>query len=955
MIGGPLGRAGATAQNALEIARFGGLETGEGGSPYTVVSEASGFRLRHYFPAEPPGPAVLLIPPLMLDAEVYDVLGTCGVSALRQAGLDPWVVDFGRPEQVDAGLERGVEDHVLAVDGAINLVRQTTGRTVHVAGYSQGGMFAFQATALRRDDAVASIVAFGSAVDVRAAAPFGLSPDAMAAVAGAMARGPLAGTTVPAWASRLAFQVIDPAKTVRKRIDFIRRLHDREALLPSERSRRFLDQDGYVSWPGPAVADLMRDAILHNRMLQGGLVVDGRAVSLADLTVPILAVVGAVDNFTPPAAARGIARAAPTAPTFELEVPAGHFGLVVGSKAAERVWPAVVQWVRWHEDGGSAPRAVRRIDPDPRVVTTTDDAAGAGLLLGAGASAAKTVAGTVVAGVRGARGLLGAAQTSLPALGRLDAIDCDTRISMSLLFAEHADRRPDVPAVLFDDRAHTYAQADRRISNVAAGLLSVGVRQGERVALLMETRPSAFVLIAALNRIGAVAVFLRPDGDPTLELSLSGADRVVADPEHLDAARSLGAADVLALGGGGKDRHLGEGVRDMERIDPDAVVPPSWYTPDPGLARDEAFVLFAGVGAGTRVLPITNGRWALSAFGTASAAALGEGDTLYTATPLHHSSTLLMTVGGAVAAGARVALSSGYEPGRFWAEVRRYGVTVASYTWTMLRDVADAPPDPAERHHGVRLLIGSGMPAGLWERVAARFAPARIVEFYASAAGAAVLVNLDGAKPGSVGRPLPGAPAVRVVAWDLSQDRLVIGDDGLGRLAPPDEPGMLVTRTPPGGEGRPGVVRNVLERGDAWTVSGDLIRRDGDGDLWLVGPVAQLVRTAAGPVAGARAQGALGRLAQVDLAVAHPLPDREGDEMLAVALTLRDGARLAKRAVVDALADVPEAERPKVVHVREELPMSRTYRPNARALACPDEVGEIVLDRRGRAKTPAPA
>ena len=35
---GPVQRAGALAQNALEVARFGGLETGEDASPYEVIA-----------------------------------------------------------------------------------------------------------------------------------------------------------------------------------------------------------------------------------------------------------------------------------------------------------------------------------------------------------------------------------------------------------------------------------------------------------------------------------------------------------------------------------------------------------------------------------------------------------------------------------------------------------------------------------------------------------------------------------------------------------------------------------------------------------------------------------------------------------------------------------------------------------------------------------------------------
>ncbi|MGB2742997.1 MAG: hypothetical protein WBC28_00840, partial [Candidatus Microthrix parvicella] len=43
-------RIGAAAQNAMEVARFGGLETDEVPSPFEVTYEHRTYRLRRYFP-----------------------------------------------------------------------------------------------------------------------------------------------------------------------------------------------------------------------------------------------------------------------------------------------------------------------------------------------------------------------------------------------------------------------------------------------------------------------------------------------------------------------------------------------------------------------------------------------------------------------------------------------------------------------------------------------------------------------------------------------------------------------------------------------------------------------------------------------------------------------------------------------------------------------------------------
>jgi putative long chain acyl-CoA synthase len=391
---------------------------------------------------------------------------------------------------------------------------------------------------------------------------------------------------------------------------------------------------------------------------------------------------------------------------------------------------------------------------------------------------------------------------------------------------------------------------------------------------------------------------------------------------------------VLVLGGGAQPRALGGGLIDMERIDPAAVDVPAWYHPNPGRAGDLAFILFSGFGARTRVNRVTNGRWAVAAFGTASSAALSKADTVYAVTPIYHPSGLLMSIGGAVAGGARLALAKGFDPQTYWEEVRRYGVTVGSYTWTMLRALVERPPDRSERHHPVRLFVGAGMPRGLWGRVEERFAPARVLELYASTEGEAVLVNVAGTKRGAAGRPLPGSAELRLAAYDAEGGRLREGNDGFALPCPRGEAGMLLARERPGfAVAADSPLRGVFARDDAWLSTGDLFRRDHDGDFWRVGDVRALIRTADGPVAPLRISEALGELDAVDLAVAYGVRPRGTAAQIAVAaVTQRRRATLTAADVARGLRGLLAHERPQVVHVVREIPLTTSYRPLATSL-----------------------
>ena len=180
----PVERLMATAQNGLEVLRLGGLETGNSPSPSQTVESVPMYKLRRYFPPDSrpghahAGPPVLLVHPMMMSANMWDVTREDGaVGILHAAGLDPWVIDFGSPDEVEGGMRRNLADHIVALSEALDPTAEITGQDVHLVGYSQGGMFCYQAAAYRRSKSIASIVTFGSPVDTLAALPMGLPPN----------------------------------------------------------------------------------------------------------------------------------------------------------------------------------------------------------------------------------------------------------------------------------------------------------------------------------------------------------------------------------------------------------------------------------------------------------------------------------------------------------------------------------------------------------------------------------------------------------------------------------------------------------------------------------------------------------------------------------------------------------------------------------------------------------
>jgi putative long chain acyl-CoA synthase len=941
---GPIRRVVATAQNGLEVVRLGGLETDLTTSPFEVVERRPMYRLRRYFPDTDPaevGPPIVLVPPMMMSADVYDVTRDQGaVGILHEMGIDPWVVDFGSPDTEEGGWDRNLADHIVAISEIIDKVRAHTGRDVHLSGYSQGGMFAYQAAAYRRSRNIASLITFGSPVDTLAGLPFGIPAGFASDAAAFLADHVFNRLAVSGWMARTGFQLLDPVKTLKSRLEFLRQLHDREALLPREQQRRFLATEGWVAWSGPAVAELLKQFIVHNRMMTGGFVIKDRVVSLAELTCPIMAFVGEVDDIGQPLAVRGIRRAAPRANVYESTLRVGHFGLVVGSAAAAHTWPTTGEWVRWNEGMGPKPSTVDLMRYDEhfgsetgvsisdRIIHTVASVAEVGVGVGKG------ITGFASGAVRGTVELSGEATRALPRLARLGQMQPHTQISLSRLLAEQRRKAPNGECFLFDNRVHTYEAVNQRIDNVVRGLISAGVRPAAHVGVVMETRPSALAVIAALSRLGAVAVLLPPGREIHTAIRIDGVERIVTDPENLDAALATGM-QVLVLGGGdlrSLDVEPGSNVVDLEQIDPESVALPGWYRPDPGLARELAFIICSESNGHWETKQITNYRWALSAFGTASAADLDRGDTVYCIAPLHHSSSLLAAVGGAVAGGSRIALSKGLDAERFTEEVQRYGVTVVSYTWTMMREILDAESLDLLGNYPIRLFLGSGMPQGLWRRTTECFAPAKVLEFYASTEGDVVLANVAGAKIGCKGRPLPGSAEVRLAAYDPISGRLLEDDRGFVRECADNEVGLLLGKAGVHGEMSGVAMRGIFAAGDAWIATENLFRRDADGDYWLVDHKKTVITTARGPVFTQPIVDALAAVDRIDLAVAYGI-EVGGSTLAVAAFTLRDGRPPRLADVAEAIEALPFGWRPDIVHAVDTIPLGSSFRPNADGLS----------------------
>ena len=945
-----------SAANALRLLRQGRIAAPYS-APYEVAHQSPTYRLRHYtwatterLDAPHLAEAILLVPPLMITAEVYDISPELSaVQMLRKHGVDPWVVDFGAPEREERGLERTLDDHILAVADAVRRVAAATGHAVHLAGYSQGGMFAYQAAAFLRSEHLASVVTFGSPVDIRRALPVPIH-DAVAEkvlqVAKQAADWPLARISgLPGALTRSAFKVLSARREVGQVMELFSLLADEEALARREPKRRFLNGEGFVAWPGPALRQFLEDVVANNRMTRGGLVIQGRPVTLADIEVPVLSFVGLRDDLVQAAAVRGIHKAAPRAEVYEWAVPAGHFGLVVGSVAVSTIWPGVVAWLRWRHGLGELPEGPSR-GPGrrrPRKATSLGFYDQSAALL----DQLWKRLGDVSAEMGD---VLDAMRFEIPRLARLKKLgEEDTPLSLGRSLREQAEAMPDAPFFLWGDRAWSWREVDLRVDRLVHALAEAGVRTGDVVALLSGNHPDLLALIGACNRLGAIAALLPSEarGRSLIHaLQTSGAVTLVCSAQRLDRAIAT-TPRVPVFRFGDSEDPLPLGVVDLETLGaPDRGLPEGIRL-DQGQPGDVALLLFT---SGTTGLPkaarITNRRWATAALGAAAACRLTPADTVLVTLPLQHATGLLLGVGGAIMGGCRLALSPRFSAQTFWPYVRRHGVTVVFYVGEMLRFLVQQPSETGEGYHPVRLFAGNGCRPEVWRALLARFGPLRVLEFYGSTEGNVALANLRGAKIGSVGRPLPGQDEPFLAQLDDDLEQVVRDDQGRVVPATPGEGGLLLARVrddhplarfegytdPSATENK--LVRDVVAQGDLWFNTGDLLRRDDDGDYWFLDRLGDTYRFRGYNVATEEVASVLHEVDGVAEAVVYgiTLPDTEGKVGMA-AILLHKGASLDTDALAQTLQQhLPNPAHPRFLRVVQRLAKTQTHKQVRRDL-----------------------
>ncbi len=452
---------------------------------------------------------------------------------------------------------------------------------------------------------------------------------------------------------------------------------------------------------------------------------------------------------------------------------------------------------------------------------------------------------------------------------------------------EAARRAPGALAVVDrDGGALAYGELDHRAGRIARGLQRSGIGAGDLVAVVLRNAADSVALLHAIWRIGAAALPLHlawGDAERRAGIESAGGVARVIDEERSIAELARASA--------------AEGVSSGASRGPEALA---------------ARVLTSGSTASPRAVPVTHGNLEASAAAVIERLELRPTDRWFTSLSLGHIGGLAL-LHRAAFTGCALITEDGFDAGRLAQRIDAGDVTHAALVPVMLSRLLDergqlAPPP------SLRCLLVGGAPLlpPLLERaldlgypVALTYGLTEATSQVATAPPARVR-----AKPGTVGRPLAG------VEVRIHPGSGVVGEGGgeirvRGRTVPSE---LLV-----GG----------------WLRTGDLGRRDTEGDLWITGRIADRIITGGVSVSPAEVESVLvGHSAVREVAV-FGAPDPEWGERVVALVVPEDRAQPpGLPALLDYVRPrLAPAKRPREVRIAAEVPRTATGKLDRTRLA----------------------
>jgi crotonobetaine/carnitine-CoA ligase len=466
----------------------------------------------------------------------------------------------------------------------------------------------------------------------------------------------------------------------------------------------------------------------------------------------------------------------------------------------------------------------------------------------------------------------------------VDAVPARPR-SLAALVRDAAQAWPERIGMVFDEgpTSLTFTDLDVRSDVICRALSDIGVRPGERVAVMLRNRPEFPLTWFGLAKLGAAMVPMNvyyKANDAAYILSHSQATAVVTQEEFLPLLRQV----IDSLDGPRPRIVCVDDVDDLEVVLLDSR-PGAHPLPPVDIARcfPETTVNIqytSGTTGAPKGCVLSQFYWTRLARTVATTPpGLSETDVLLTAQPFYYMDPQWNTC-VALHTGARLVVLDRFHPSTFWDRVREHGVTFFYCLGMMPAAMLRMPESPADRDHEVRFISCSAIPKNLHATLEDRWGAPWFEAFGMTETGSGTRL-LPAHHDENVGLGCIGLP-------NADREARVLDPDG--RPVPRGTQGELVFRGP-------GMMDAYFADPDAtsaafrdgWFHTGDIVYQDPSGLIYYIGRTKDSIRRSGENIAASEVEQVLMEHPAVAAAACIPVPDDLRGEEVKAYLVLANG------------------------------------------------------------------
>lgn len=496
--------------------------------------------------------------------------------------------------------------------------------------------------------------------------------------------------------------------------------------------------------------------------------------------------------------------------------------------------------------------------------------------------------------------------------------DCFTEVEAATrtiggMWLRALEQGPDRPFLRFGDERLSVRQMHQRVLRWARELDRLGVKRGAPVALLMRNCPDYVALLIAIGGTGRLAVPINAELIGELlayPITDAGAQLLVVDAERMPTVEALRLSPdinvVIAEQNAGRldlplppgaEEAFADTVRSVRRSDPSVVLYTSGTTgPPKGAVLAQEYYAFLG--------------WS-----SASSNGFMDDDVVFVVLPLFHINAQA-SLFGAILSGVELALEPRFSASTFWQRVHETGATHLSLIGMIGNVLLKRPASEFVPGHRVRLAIMVPAPEPV-EEFESRFHVSVVSNAYGMTEAPVCPPSRTGrAKPGFIGQATPYFEMALV-----DDDDELLGDEQVGEIViRPRLPNIIFREY----LGKP--AETVSAWRNLWFHTGDLARRDRNGDYWFAGRKKECIRRRGENIAPIQIERAALKLDGLIEAAAVPVPSELGEDEIKLVVVLRPGATLHPEEIWRACAELPSYMWPAYVEIVDELPKNASHR-----------------------------